>query len=92
MDSLYSKIAEERVQEAEIKKKLKKKWLCRNKKLIDHGTKNSYWRLGILPRICNSAAENFTGVELPMGNELENKTTFQVGNLVGILYQGRIYF
>ena len=42
--------------------------------------------------ICNSAAENFTGVELPMGNELENKTTFQVGNLVGILYQGRIYF
>ena len=44
------KIAEERVQEAEIKKEIEEKWLCRNKKLIDHGTKNSYWRLGILPR------------------------------------------
>lgn len=38
--------------------------------------------------ICNSAAENFTGVELPMGNELENKTTFQVGNLVGNFVSG----
>ena len=49
---------------------------------------NSYWRLGILQGICNSAAENFTGVELPMGNELENKTTFQVGNLVGNFVSG----
>ena len=38
--------------------------------------------------ICNSVAENFTGVELPMGNELENKTTFQVGNLVGNFVSG----
>lgn len=40
------KIAEERVQEAEIKKKLKKKWLCRNKKLIDRGTKKQLLALG----------------------------------------------
>ncbi|MBC6975950.1 hypothetical protein H9I32_27295 [Bacillus sp. Xin] len=38
--------------------------------------------------VCNSAAENFSGAELLMGDELENKTTFQAGNLVGNVVSG----
>ncbi|PEP88348.1 HNH/endonuclease VII fold putative polymorphic toxin [Bacillus pseudomycoides] len=38
--------------------------------------------------VSNSAAENFSGRELPMGDELENKTTFQAGNLVGNVVSG----
>ncbi|HDR6274625.1 TPA: hypothetical protein QCU41_001947 [Bacillus cereus] len=83
------KIAEERVQEAEIKKEIEEKMALQEQEANRpwyQKTAIGAWEF--FQGICNSAAENFTGVELPMGNELENKTTFQVGNLVGNFVSG----
>ncbi|HDR6387482.1 HNH/endonuclease VII fold putative polymorphic toxin [Bacillus cereus] len=83
------KIAEERVQEAEIKKEIEEKMALQEQEANRpwyQKTAIGAWEF--FQGICNSAAENFTGVELPMGNELENKTTFQAGNLVGNFVSG----
>ncbi|EEM69556.1 MULTISPECIES: T7SS effector LXG polymorphic toxin [Bacillus] len=83
------KIAEERVQEAEIKKEIEEKMALQEQEANRpwyQKTAIGAWEF--FQGICNSAAENFTGVELPMDNELENKTTFQVGNLVGNFVSG----
>ncbi|MCY8952882.1 LXG domain-containing protein [Bacillus cereus] len=83
------KIAEERVQEAEIKKEIEEKMALQEQEANRpwyQKTAIGAWEF--FQGICNSAAENFTGVELPMGNELENKTTFQTGNLVGNFVSG----
>ncbi|EML9734136.1 hypothetical protein QCQ54_003725 [Bacillus cereus] len=83
------KIAEERVQEAEIKKEIEEKMALQEQEAnrpLYQKTAIGAWEL--FQGICNSAAENFTGVELPMGNELETKTTFQAGNLVGNFVSG----
>ncbi|PDY40682.1 hypothetical protein COO17_15355 [Bacillus wiedmannii] len=83
------KIAEERVQEAQIKKEIEEKMALQEQEANRpwyQKTAIGAWEF--FQGICNSAAENFTGVELPMGNELENKTTFQAGNLVGNFVSG----
>ncbi len=83
------KIAEERVQEAEIKKEIEEKMALQEQEANRpwyEKTAIGAWEF--FQGICNSAAENFTGAELPMGNELENKTTFQAGNLVGNFVSG----
>ncbi|SCC63284.1 T7SS effector LXG polymorphic toxin [Bacillus wiedmannii] len=83
------KIAEERVQEAEIKKEIEEKMaLPEQEANRPWYQKTAIGAWEFFQGICNSAAENFTGVELPMGNELENKTTFQAGNLVGNFVSG----
>ncbi|WP_277998091.1 T7SS effector LXG polymorphic toxin [Bacillus thuringiensis] len=82
-------ITGETVREAKIKKEIEERMALQEQEANRpwyQKTAIGAWEF--FQGICNSAAENFTGVELPMGNELESKTTFQAGNLVGNVASG----
>ncbi|MBG9688815.1 HNH/endonuclease VII fold putative polymorphic toxin [Bacillus mycoides] len=82
-------ITEEKAREAEIKKEIEEIIALQEQEANRpwyQKTAIGAWEF--FQGICNSAAENFTGVELPLDSELENKTTFQAGNLVGNVASG----
>ena len=66
--------------------------LYENKKLIDHGMKNSYQYLGIYERIFQGAGsaafESVIGLESPDNDELESKLTYQAGRFTGNVIAG----
>ncbi|MEI4803833.1 polymorphic toxin type 50 domain-containing protein [Bacillus sp. FJAT-51639] len=82
-------IAEEKAREAEIEREIDEIMALQEQEANRpwyQKTAIGAWEF--FEGICNSAAENFIGKELPMGDELESKLTFQVGKLTGNVLSG----